>query len=458
MNKKILSLFLILFMTFSAISFTNASSLYETSDITVKHKKLEKSDKNIEMNIYIPETSGFKLSEHLNSKITDDIIKEIGFLNTDLKEVISQGYEVENKYTLDTFYNYTRSDNMLSICLNISDYTGGVHGYTWINSYNINTYENKFYKFEDLFKNPEKGKEIIANRIIVQIRKESDGFDDDAIEKVKNQKDNFNFYIDGNNIIVYFDLYELAPYAFGMPKFVFSAESLKDYLKKDIYNSLIKLKSSEKVMFNGSSIKLKNTVLKSQNSIKVPLRDIAELLRYKIEWDSQNGALLNGIPVENQTQVEIKNDISYVPITYFSDVLKEDVFFDYYNDLLRIYQKNLFNNQYYDEILNFSFPNSSENCADLFANALKNENKFMQLALLNDDVKEDFESIIAQLPKEKISNYDLEKEDIYTNNVILHYTVGEDIQKDIKLIIKTEKNEADGYGYFTIKEILYSSI
>ena len=56
--------------------------------------------------------------------------------------------------------------------------------------------------------------------------------DEDTLEKYTGFNEN-NFYFNDNGIVIYFQSYEIAPYASGSPEFNISYSFLRNYLKKD---------------------------------------------------------------------------------------------------------------------------------------------------------------------------------------------------------------------------------
>ena len=51
--------------------------------------------------------------------------------------------------------------------------------------------------------------------------------------------DKQKFYIQDDNLVVYFDLYEIAPYAAGIPKFIINIDKI-DHILKPEYNKIFK--------------------------------------------------------------------------------------------------------------------------------------------------------------------------------------------------------------------------
>ena len=51
--------------------------------------------------------------------------------------------------------------------------------------------------------------------------------------------DNQKFYLDDSKIVIYFDLYEIAPYAAGIPEFPIIVENIKPQIKEDYIELII---------------------------------------------------------------------------------------------------------------------------------------------------------------------------------------------------------------------------
>ena len=60
----------------------------------------------------------------------------------------------------------------------------------------------------------------------------------DATEKVMSMK-KFHFFLEPDNLVIYFPLYEIAPYSSGIPQFRIPYTLLRDYLKPSYQNILI---------------------------------------------------------------------------------------------------------------------------------------------------------------------------------------------------------------------------
>ena len=122
--------------------------------------------------------------------------------------------------------------------MNYYQYTGGAHGlYTWkANTFDLN--EKKLLHLDDLFQQEDKYKEIIRTEIVRQIKQNESIYFPDAVEKVTSTK-KFHYFLEPDNLVIYFPLYEIAPYSSGIPQFRIPYTLLRDYLKPSYQNILI---------------------------------------------------------------------------------------------------------------------------------------------------------------------------------------------------------------------------
>ena len=122
--------------------------------------------------------------------------------------------------------------------MNYYQYTGGAHGlYTWkANTFDLN--EKKVLHLDDLFQQKDKYKYVIRAKIVRQIKQNESIYFPDATEKVMSMK-KFHFFLEPDNLVIYFPLYEIAPYSSGIPQFRIPYTLLRDYLKPSYQNILI---------------------------------------------------------------------------------------------------------------------------------------------------------------------------------------------------------------------------
>ena len=80
---------------------------------------------------------------------------------------------------------------------------------------------------------------LINNEIENQIKQPDKQEDQDKVYDFYGIKDNQKFYLDDSKIVIYFDLYEIAPYAAGIPEFPIIVENIKPQIKEDYIELII---------------------------------------------------------------------------------------------------------------------------------------------------------------------------------------------------------------------------
>ena len=147
--------------------------------------------------------------------------------------VLSESNKDYVKYQYELYIDYKltyNKNNIISIPMNIYEFTGGAHGMTYLNSYNYNLINGKKLKLSDIFKENIDYKKIIDNYIKYVIKKNPDIYfqGNDGFKGIKEEQ---SFYIENDGIVIYFDLYEIAPYYVGIPKFKIKYDEFIKYFK-----------------------------------------------------------------------------------------------------------------------------------------------------------------------------------------------------------------------------------
>lgn len=429
--KKIMSVVIALLICVSQFSFVSAENNY-----TVKNSIIKKSEKFLDINISVPYFEGFMGADKINKTIKDIVADSISDANMgalSLKELneenIKNGEEsLVWESVLDISYDYFMNKDILSVQLNNYTYSGGAHGMYYIIPITMNIKTGEIYEFKDLFNNVETATEKIQNILIKTIDKNPESYFAEYEKSIREKNGDFNFYIDGDKIIVYFDLYDIAPYSSGIHHFSFKADQLKDMLNDEVYNSIKDAKSLEGILFNGKNYKSEKIILDDEGTPMIPLRVVAESLAYKVSWNKKDGATVNGKPLKD-VKSKVDNGTSYVPLQYFTDVLKENVNFgsSLYIDtseteyslnenlIVRVFDKIDHVDSYYDLITEFIQPSSAMECIESYAKAVKDRNGAIQYALLSNDLRdnkyEHFKdyNFVTGVSSPWISSYDIKK-------------------------------------------------
>lgn len=157
-----------------------------------------------------------EIEKNINEKIKNEIMKSYYSVEEDAKSYLSN---TPKEYIKPYIYNVNfdvkkNSDNMLSILIKYYQHSGGAHGFYENKSYNIYIEDGKNLSLKDLFKESSDYVKVINEIIRKKIKDGQDG-----AYSFKSISDNQKFYIEDDKLVIYFDLYEIAPFAAGIPEF-----------------------------------------------------------------------------------------------------------------------------------------------------------------------------------------------------------------------------------------------
>ncbi len=386
-----------------ALIILSGTITFADDGIIFKHGVINEDDEYSTINIATPYFDGFNGSDAVNHFIRDIVIDYIGTTRATGKEL----KEFERKTDLTIYYDYSKYDNLLSVRLNTYIYLGGAHGGSQIHPITINSSTGNIYSFKNLFKDEAKAIEFAENYILASIKENPEAYFENYEESIKSKEGNFDFYLDGDKLVVYFGEYEIAPYASGIRYFEFNAKDIKDILKDEIYNSIMDSNNKGLITYNGADINSKNKIIITEDwTIMVPLRDIAEALGYEIGWDKENGAIIAGNSIKSSIDAynksgdeelkinppEVIDSSTYVPIEYFKEVLNENVIFttDWDDEpAIKVYGKEGHDNNFDKLIKGFCLPLSADEAINMYAEAIKNRNGVVQYGLLTGKLKKE---------------------------------------------------------------------
>ncbi|MBW6410473.1 DUF3298 and DUF4163 domain-containing protein [Clostridium weizhouense] len=157
----------------------------------------------------------------INKKISDDIIPKVQEAEKTSKEYFEniEGVQPTFPYEIVSKPIITKNnDNILSFYNDYYEFLGGAHGMTTRTSYTIDKNKEILLNLKDIFILNYNYKEIINKEITKQIKSEPDKYFDSGSE-FKGIEENQNFYIKGKDLIIYYQLYDIAPYVAGIPEF-----------------------------------------------------------------------------------------------------------------------------------------------------------------------------------------------------------------------------------------------
>jgi len=106
-------------------------------------------------------------------------------------------------------------------------FAGGAHGMTVLKSVTFNLGTGNIYRLEDLFKENVNYVKPLSNIIKRQIKEKNIPIIADFTE-IKPDQD---YYIENRTLMIYFQLYELAPYVYGFVTFPIPTREIQDIIR-----------------------------------------------------------------------------------------------------------------------------------------------------------------------------------------------------------------------------------
>lgn len=231
--KKLLFLFLRLILLGIMVStFINTTVLAQTQEIkpidqeiTITDLVIKEDQEALKVDMVFPLIQGMKdkqVEEKINQIIQKDVLNFKEMLQTESEEYLQgakeEGWELR-KYIATTYYIvHYQKDDLLSLSVFYYSYTLGAHGYTLQRAYNFNLENGKGILLGDILKEKKDDVDMINQEIKRQMAlNPQEYFSDFSVFQSISQEQPFYLIEDG--IVIYFGLYEIAPYASGIRYF-----------------------------------------------------------------------------------------------------------------------------------------------------------------------------------------------------------------------------------------------
>jgi len=223
--------FIVLFIVI-AIIFISVDS-FASSDFHIFSVTRTKETETIEINLNIPVIIGFnnkiiqkKYNKIIRNDIFDFSVKAQKEVDEYRKEALKHNFPFHQCSIFVDYKVYKKEKGFLSMVIEFYKFTGGAHGITELKSYNIDMSKGMILTLSDYLKRVEIDKAHINNIIENKIDNEPDKYFSGKM-KFKSVGDDQGFYLKENKLIVFFQLYEIAPYASGFPEFVIPLKKYK---------------------------------------------------------------------------------------------------------------------------------------------------------------------------------------------------------------------------------------
>lgn len=266
--RRVLSILMIMLLMAGVTACSKDNSTGDKSNVssdtengaTVKiDKKVVKKDEEwISIEANIPVVTGIKdenVQNRINSMLEDAGMKFIDDLEKQSKEALEEaktvGYDYIPYYAGITFEEKFNKNGILSLYVVYDQFTGGAHGSHDDISYNFDLATGELIPLSELFNADYDYKASIDKSITAQIEKINEQYKEEAVKNGENPEDayapyagfsgiakNQQYYIKDGSIVIYFPLYEIAPYAAGIPEFEIPLSEIESGIKAEYLQKL----------------------------------------------------------------------------------------------------------------------------------------------------------------------------------------------------------------------------
>lgn len=176
------------------------------------------------------------VQDRINSILSESAVeaRNEGLRNADEVEKAIASGNTGSPNKCETYFDYRLKYNqngLLSVVFMNYQYTGGAHGLTVQSSHTFNLKTGEEYKLKDLFKSDTDYVLFINDTVRNEINervKEGSLYENTSFKTIKEDQD---FYLSDDAVVVYFQQYEYWPYAAGIQEFPVEFSALKDMLK-----------------------------------------------------------------------------------------------------------------------------------------------------------------------------------------------------------------------------------
>lgn len=206
--------------------------------VSINTRTIQNQSENMKTSLMVPAISGLA-DQEVESALNDRWLGEA----QEFAEGLAAGLEayVEDRenvgapvfpYEVMTSYQVmTLEDSFLSMYIDYYQYTGGAHGMTERIAYNIDLATGADIALADLFTTDYEYKEAIDQFIQKEITNRPGDFFPSGDMGFNGISDEQPFYLTDSKLVIYFSLYEIAPYAAGFPEFEIPLSYLNGGLK-----------------------------------------------------------------------------------------------------------------------------------------------------------------------------------------------------------------------------------
>ncbi|MDC0700661.1 RsiV family protein, partial [Blautia wexlerae] len=187
-------------------------------------------------------------------------------------------------------------------------------------SYNLDPATGAFYGFRDLFRNPDTAVQTATAKIQETIR----SFDLDesmiagAVQTVQEQNGDFSYYLSGDQLVIYYQPYDIAPYAAGLIRIPIPLSELGE--------TVVPLRHTPErgsVRVNGKDTSVSRKLLLNENgdaTVLLPMPEIARLCGVEATIKNES-CMIAG----KEYAVTYANGGAYISLYDLLDAIQNDV-------------------------------------------------------------------------------------------------------------------------------------
>ena len=231
--KKPFFLFLrLIFLGIAASTFIYVNVLVQAQEtkpigqeIIITDLVIKEDYETLKVDMVFPLVQGIKdkqVEEKINQTIQKDVFNFKEMLQTESEKYLQgakeEGWEIR-KYIATIYYiaHYQKED-LLSLSVFYYSYTLGAHGHTLQRAYNFHLLNGEEILLSDILKEKKNYVDIINQKIKKQIELNPQEYfrDWSVFQSISEEQP---FYLIEDGIVVYFGLYEIAPYSSGIRYF-----------------------------------------------------------------------------------------------------------------------------------------------------------------------------------------------------------------------------------------------
>jgi len=216
-------------------------------EVSVTTREIKSKTDQLELDVKLPVINGLAnkaLQGKINKKIFNQTMQVKSELESSYEEYAASAKEFDfpaHPFQLFVNYEVHTSGYVLSLVVETYQYTGGAHGSSWRDYYNLDTLNGRQLALQELFKANFDYIIMINEEINQQIQEQSkngQGMYFEGPEGFKTISADHPFYIKNKHLVICFGQYEIAPYAAGMPEFELPIDVQAQQWGEDFINLL----------------------------------------------------------------------------------------------------------------------------------------------------------------------------------------------------------------------------